>query len=132
MHAVARHIQSQGCDEVLIKEDISGPSATTALFAKISSLTPATLDLVNNTGVKAPKATIQGWVPAKVSAVFQVNIIGAIDVARREVAYVRAHQGGVNVRLTAAREGIANKYINYAASKAAIETFTLGLAYELA
>ena len=132
MHSVARHIQIQECDEVLIKEDISGPSATTALFAQISSLTSATLDLVSNTGIRAPKATIQGLIPARLSAVFQVYTIGAIDVARDEVECVPAHKGGVNVSLTAACKAIANGYIEYAASKAAIETVTLGLAYEIA
>jgi NAD(P)-dependent dehydrogenase (short-subunit alcohol dehydrogenase family) len=106
----------------------------TALFAQISSLTPATLDLVNNAGIVAPKATIQDLVPARVSAVFQVNVIGAIDVARHAVAYMRAHHVGgiVNVNSTAARKGVAHEYIDYAASKATIETFTLGLADELA
>ena len=131
-HAVAKHIQNQRCEAVLIKAGISDPSAVTALFAQISSLTPATLDLVNNAGTMAPKVTIQDLVPARISAVFQVNVIGAIDVARHAVAYMRAHHGGsiVNVSSTAARKGMANEYIDYAASKAAIET--LGLADELA
>ena len=127
-HAVAKHIPNQRCEAVLIKADISDPSAVTALFAQISSLTPAPLDLVNNAGTMAPKATIQDLVPARVSAVFQVNV----NVAHHAVAYMRAHHGGsiVNVSSTAARKGMANEYIDYAASKAAIET--LGLADELA
>tara|TARA_B100000780_G_scaffold163867_1_gene114567 strand:- start:180 stop:317 length:138 start_codon:yes stop_codon:yes gene_type:complete len=44
--------------------------AVTALFAQITSLTPATLDFVNNAGIVAPKATIQDLVPARVSVVF--------------------------------------------------------------
>ena len=106
----------------------------TALFAQISSLTPATLDLVNNAGIVAPKATIQDLVPARVSAVFQVNVIGAIDVARHAVAYMRAHHVGgiVNVNSTAARKGVAHEYIDYAASKGAMDVLTHGLAQEVA
>ena len=63
-----------------------------------------------------------------------LNVAAAIEVARHAVAYMRAHHGGgiVNVSSTAARKGMAHEYIDYAASKAAIETFTLGLADELA
>ena len=91
----------------------------TALFAQITSLTPATLDFVNNAGIVAPKATIQDLVPARVSVVFQVNLIGAIDVARHAVASMRAHHVGgiVNVSSTAARKGVAHEYIDYAPAK---------------
>ena len=63
-----------------------------------------------------------------------LNVAAAIEVAHHAVAYMRAHHGGgiVNVSSTAARKGMAHEYIDYAASKAAIETFTLGLADELA
>ena len=63
-----------------------------------------------------------------------LNVAAAIEVAQHAVAYMRAHHGGgiVNVSSTAARKGMAHEYIDYAASKAAIETFTLGLADELA
>ena len=63
-----------------------------------------------------------------------LNVAAAIEVARHAVAYMRAHHGGgiVNVSSTAARKGMAHEYIDYAASKAALETFTLGLADELA
>lgn len=63
-----------------------------------------------------------------------MNVIGAIDVARHAVAYRRAHHddGVVNVSSTAVRKGMANEYIDYAASKVAIETLTLDLVDELA
>ena len=63
-----------------------------------------------------------------------MNVIGAIDVARHAVANTRAHHGGgdVNISSIAVRKGMANEYIDYAASKVAIETFTLGLVDELA
>ena len=63
-----------------------------------------------------------------------LNVAAAIEVARKAVAYMRAHHGGgmVNVSSSAAHKGMAHEYIDYAASKAALETFTLGLADELA
>ena len=57
-----------------------------------------------------------------------LNFAAAFELARKAVAYMRAHHGGgiVNVSSSAARKGMAHEYIEYAASKAAIETFTLG------
>ena len=130
----AKHLEHEGCEAVLLKADISDPLAVAALFAEINSLPAAMLDLVNNTGIVAPIATIQDLVPARVLALFHVNVVVAIDVARHAVEYMRAHHGGsiVNVSSTAAHKGMGNEYIDYAASKAAMETFTLGLADELA
>jgi NAD(P)-dependent dehydrogenase (short-subunit alcohol dehydrogenase family) len=117
---------AQGCEAVVIRADITDPAAVAAMFEQITALPPAALNLVNNAGIVAPKASIKDLTPDRVSAVFSLNVAAAIEVARHAVAYMRAHHGGgiVNVSLTAARKGMALEYIDYAASKAAIETFT--------
>ena len=131
---VAQMVNAQGCEAVVIRADITDPAAVAAMFEQITALPPAALNLVNNAGIVAPKASIKDLTPDRVSAVFSLNVAAAIEVARHAVAYMRAHHGGgiVNVSSTAARKGMAHEYIDYAASKAAIETFTLGLADELA
>uniref|UniRef100_A0A2A3K093 Glucose 1-dehydrogenase (NAD(P)(+)) n=1 Tax=Alloyangia mangrovi TaxID=1779329 RepID=A0A2A3K093_9RHOB len=89
---------------------------------------------MNNAGIVAPTGSLAELTPDRVRRVFEVNVFGAIEVARQAVAYMRAHAGGgiVNVSSVAARLGSARQYMDYAASKGAIDTFTLGLADELA
>jgi glucose 1-dehydrogenase len=96
---------------------------------------PGPVGLVNNAGIVAPKASIAELTPERVAQVFAVNVLGAIEVARLTVGVMRAWgKGGsiVNVSSAAARLGSADQYIDYGASKGAIDTFTLGLADELA
>lgn len=73
--------------------------------------------------------------PERVKKVFEVNVFGAIEVARQAVGVMRNWGAGgaiVNVSSAAARLGSAGQYVDYAASKGAIDTLTLGLADELA
>jgi NAD(P)-dependent dehydrogenase (short-subunit alcohol dehydrogenase family) len=104
-HVLPNHIQDQGREAVLVKAQISDPSAMITLFTKINGLSLAKLDLVNNAGFVTLKAIIQELDPARFSAVVQVNIDSTIDVARHAMEYVRGHHGAgnVNVSSTTAR-----------------------------
>lgn len=130
---VAGDVRALGRTAQVIRCDVSDPAQVAALFAALDPAMP--IDLINNAGIVGPTATIADLTPARVSRIFAVNVLGAIEVARRAVAHMRAAPRPghiVNISSAAARLGSANQYVDYAASKGAIDTFTLGLADELA
>jgi NAD(P)-dependent dehydrogenase (short-subunit alcohol dehydrogenase family) len=131
----AAMVESMGAQAYLVQADVSKPKAVEKLFAKVAELKPGPVGLVNNAGIVSPHGSIADLTPERVHNVFAVNVFGAIEVARRTVALMRdwGHGGGiVNVSSAAARLGAANQYVDYAASKGAIDVFTVGLADELA
>lgn len=132
--AVAADVRASGAEARVLLADLRDPAAVGDMFAQIGQLALGPLHLVNNAGIVAPKTSIAGLTPDRARDVFAVNVLGAIEVARQAVNLMRAQAGGhiVNVSSVAARHGSANEYVDYAASKAAIDTFTLGLADELA
>ncbi|WP_430459348.1 SDR family oxidoreductase [Sagittula stellata] len=128
-------VESMGAQAYLLQADVSKPKAVLKMFDTIAGLKPGRVGLVNNAGIVAQTGTIADLTPERVEKVFAVNVLGAIEVARQAVGLMRAWgKGGgiVNISSAAARMGSANQYIDYAASKGAIDTFTLGLADELA
>jgi glucose 1-dehydrogenase len=122
-----------GLDACAVKADVSCHDDTDRLFEVMNALPPAPLHLVNNAGVTSPPGSVEDLTPDRVARVFEINVFGAIEMARQSVIYMRANHGGhiVNVSSIAARIGSANEYVDYAASKGAIDTFTQGLADEL-
>ena len=93
--------------------------------------------LVNNAGMTGGQSTVMNVSADQLGAVFNLNIVGAFICAReavRRMAHSRGGGGGsiVNVSSAAARSGSPNFWVHYAASKAALDTMTLGLAKEVA
>lgn len=131
--AVAGDVQAAGRKAQILRCDVADPAQIDAAFAAIDPGTP--IDLVNNAGIVGPTASIADLTPERLTHIFAVNVVGAILVARAAVAHMRGCGTPghiVNVSSAAARLGSANQYIDYAATKGAIDTFTLGLADELA
>lgn len=131
----AAMVESMGAQAYLVQADVSKPKAVEKLFVKLRELKPGRVGLVNNAGIVMPKASLQDLTPERVAQVFAVNVFGAIEVARQGVALMRDWQQGgaiVNISSVAAKLGSANEYVDYAATKGAIDTLTLGLADELA
>ncbi|MGP6085722.1 SDR family oxidoreductase [Antarctobacter jejuensis] len=131
----AAMVESMGAQAYLLQADVSKPKAIEKMFGKIRALKPGPVGLVNNAGIVSPHGGIADLTPERVEKVFSVNVFGAIEVARQSVALIRDWgMGGsiVNISSAAARLGSANQYVDYAASKGAIDTFTIGLADELA
>ena len=131
----ASMVESMGAQAYLVQADVSKPKDVARMFAKIRELKPGPVGLVNNAGIVSPHGSIADLTPERVQNVFAVNVFGAIEVARQTVAVIRDwDQGGaiVNISSAAARLGAANQYVDYAATKGAIDVFTLGLADELA
>jgi NAD(P)-dependent dehydrogenase (short-subunit alcohol dehydrogenase family) len=132
--AVVGDINANGATGHAICADVTDATAIARVFHHIANLPLAPLHLVNNAGIVSPPGSLQDLTPERVAQVFNVNVFGAIEVARQALLFMRAHQGGhmVNISSAAARHGSPHQYVDYAATKGAIETFTVGTAHELA
>lgn len=131
--AVAADIEAAGRRAHVLRCDVADPASIEALFTALDPATP--IDLVNNAGIVAPTASLADLDAERLTRMFATNVVGAILVAKHAVAHMRAaprHGHIVNISSAAARLGSPNLYIDYAASKGAIDTLTTGLAGELA
>lgn len=133
--SVAKHCRDAGAEVVLCPGDISDPSAVASVYAQVDESFGKLDALVNNAGVVDATAKVTEITHDRLQRMFDINVIGAILVAREAVLRMQsAGNGGVivNVSSAAARLGSANQYVDYAATKAAIDTFTKGLSDEVA
>lgn len=134
---VADVARTQGAEVTLLQADIGVPEDIARIGREIAAASdPALpLHLINNAGIVDRRASLADLTPDRLTRMFAVNTVGAILVAREAVALMRRQGAGghiVNVSSTAARKGMGGQYMDYAASKAAIDCFTIGLADELA
>jgi NAD(P)-dependent dehydrogenase (short-subunit alcohol dehydrogenase family) len=126
-----------GVTAVPVQVEVGDEASVARLFATVdSSLGPVTA-LVNNAGVVAPQARLVDMSADRITAMLQVNVVGAFLCAREAVRRMSTRTGGsggaiVNVSSRAAVLGSAGEYVDYAASKAAVDTLTVGLAGEVA
>ena len=125
--ATARAARADGATATVLQADVGDPQAIAAMFAQITRLD----GLINNAGIVGPTAKLTEMSHERLKRMFDVNVIGAMLVAKEAV--LRMDQGViVNLSSAAARLGSGNQYLDYAASKAAIDTFTKGLSDEVA
>jgi NAD(P)-dependent dehydrogenase (short-subunit alcohol dehydrogenase family) len=134
---VVQHIQSQGGTAIAMQADVSDEAQVIALFNRIDTELGPLTALVNNAGIVDKKARLDEMSAARIERMFRVNVLGSMLCAREAVKRMSTkHKGAggaiVNVSSVAARLGSPAQYVDYAASKGAIDTFTIGLARELA
>jgi NAD(P)-dependent dehydrogenase (short-subunit alcohol dehydrogenase family) len=132
--AVVADCQAAGGDAIAIRADVSVEQDVVRVFEQVSGRLAG---LVNNAGIVAPAATVAEMTAERVRRVLEVNVLGAFLCAREAVAARSTATGGrggaiVNVSSRAAVFGSPGEYVDYAASKAALDTLTLGLAKEVA
>lgn len=125
-----------GVDAVAVSADVAEEADVVALFEAAASLGPVRA-LVNNAGIVGDVARVDELDRARIERMLAVNVIGPFLCARLAVRSMSTRHGGpggaiVNVGSAASRVGSAGQYVDYAASKGAIDTFTLGLAREVA
>jgi NAD(P)-dependent dehydrogenase (short-subunit alcohol dehydrogenase family) len=130
-------IRQNGGTAVAIQADISNESEVTRLFESATAQLGPLTALVNNAGTVEPQTRLDAIDAARLQRVFATNVFGSFLCAReavRRMSTKYSGQGGsiVNVSSGASRIGSPNEYIDYAASKGAIDTLTLGLAKEVA
>jgi NAD(P)-dependent dehydrogenase (short-subunit alcohol dehydrogenase family) len=121
---------------VAVGGDVSDEATVDALFSAADDLGPARV-LVNNAGIVAPRARVDEVDRDRLVSLFGVNVVGPFLCAREAVRRMSTRHGGaggaiVNVSSIAARLGSPGEYVDYAASKAALDTMTIGLAREVA
>ncbi|NGM86805.1 SDR family oxidoreductase [Parapusillimonas sp. SGNA-6] len=132
---VVDHITQLGRKAIAVQGDVGKPEDIGRLFADTQAALGPISALVNNAGITGPIGPFSQTTDATIERVFQVNVYGLMQCCRAALSsFSQNGQAGVivNVSSVAARAGSANEYIHYAASKAAVETFTVGLAREVA
>ena len=134
--AVAKEIEATGGQAIAVKADVSKDADVVALFKAADELGPLT-GLVNNAGILPKPGLIEDISIEKLQLIFSINVFGSFLCAREATLRMAKKHGGkggaiVNVSSAAALRGGAGRTLDYAATKGAIDTFTLGLARELA
>jgi NAD(P)-dependent dehydrogenase (short-subunit alcohol dehydrogenase family) len=129
-NAVAKAAQALGARTLVLQLDVADSVAIDAAYAAIDKHFGRLDALINNAGIVAATARVTDLSFDRLRLMFDVNVIGAMLVAKGAVLRMQAAGAGVivNISSVAARLGSANQYVDYAASKAAIDTFTKGLA----
>lgn len=135
--AVAADARAKGAETHCLQADVGDPAQIFALFAQLDAEAPPLSGLINNAGIVDVPARLDEMDAARLTRMFQVNVIGAMLVAGQAVRRMSTRRGGlggaiVNVSSAAARLGSPGQYVDYAASKGAIDTLTKGLALEVA
>ena len=141
-HGVVARIREAGGVACAVQADVSDEAQVLALFAELDrqvneGTLPPLHGLVNNAGVIDLPTRVDAMSLARLQRMFAINVFGSIICAREAVKRLSTKHGGaggviVNLSSAAARLGAPGQYVDYAASKGAIDVFTLGLAKEVA
>jgi len=135
--SITDEIKEKGGQAIAVACDISSEPEVVRLFESVDKAFGRVTDLVNNAGILERQVRVEGMDAARINRIFATNVTGAFLCAREAVRRMSTRYGGaggaiVNVSSAAARLGAPGEYVDYAASKAAIDTFTIGLAKEVA
>lgn len=135
--AIANIINETGGSAVAVQGDVSREEDIAAIFSVIDTTFGRLDGLVNNAGVVDVVARVDEMSRERLERMFAINCIGAIRIASECVKRMSTRHGGkggaiVNISSMAAVLGSPNQYVDYAASKGAIDTLTIGLAREVA
>ena len=134
---VAAQVRALGRRACTLRADVASEGAIEAMFKELDAELGPIGGLVNNAGIVDVAARVDEMSAARVARLFNVNVVGAFVCAREAVRRMSTRHGGqggviVNLSSAAARLGSPGIYVDYAATKAAIDNFTLGLAREVA
>ena len=134
---VVRHIRVSGGTAITVQADVAVEADVLAMFKKVDAKLGRLTALVNNAGVVDMTSRVDAMSAERLQRMFAVNVFGSFFCAREAVQRMSTRyqgEGGsiVNVSSAAARLGSPGQYVDYAAAKGAIDTFTMGLAKEVA
>jgi NAD(P)-dependent dehydrogenase (short-subunit alcohol dehydrogenase family) len=134
---VVSSIVSAGGEALAIQADVADEAAVVRMFATIDSELGRINALVNNAGMLEPQMRVEAMSAQRINHVLMTNVTSCFLCGREAVLRMSTKHGGsggaiVNVSSMAAKLGSPNEYIDYAASKAALDAFTIGLAHEVA
>ncbi len=134
---VVRQIRAQGGTAMAVQADVAQEAQVLALFARVDAKLGPLSALVNNAGVVDVACRVEAMSVERLQRMFATNVIGSMVCAREAVRRMSTRHGGaggaiVNLSSVAATLGSPGQYVDYAASKGAIDSFTIGLAREVA
>jgi len=135
--AVVQAIRGQGGEAVAVQADVAREDQVLAMFARVDEVFGRLDALVNNAGILDLQTRVEQMSAARISRMLSTNVLGPFLCCREAVRRMAPSHGGqggaiVNVSSMAARLGSPNEYVDYAASKGAVDTLTIGLAKEVA
>ena len=135
--AVAGEVRALGSRALVVQADVADEAQVLAMFAAVDAALGPVTGLVNNAGVVDLPARVDEMSLQRLQRMWAINITGTFVCTREALKRMSRRHGGpggaiVNLSSAAARLGAPNQYVDYAASKGAIDTFTLGLAREVA
>ena len=134
---VVDQIKAAGGNALAVQGDVGKENDVLRIFASIDAQFGRLDALINNAGILDKQSRVDAMTVERLQAMFNTNIIGSFVCAREAVKRMSHKYGGkggaiVNVSSAAARLGAPNEFVDYAASKGAIDSMTIGLAKEVA
>lgn len=134
---VAQQVRDAGRRACTLQADIADEAAIASMFRRVDAELGPLAGLVNNAGIVDVAQRVDEISVARIRRIFDVNVVGSFVCAREAVRRMSTRHGGaggaiVNLSSVAARVSSPGIYVDYAASKAAIDNLTLGLAREVA
>lgn len=134
---VVSEIQAAGGEAIAFKADVGSEAEILALFSAVEARWGRIDGLVNNAGIVGHKQRVEDMDVSRLEEMMRVNVIGTMLCAREAVKRMSTGNGGhggviVNLSSVAAKLGSPNEFVDYAASKGAVDSFTKGLALEVA
>jgi NAD(P)-dependent dehydrogenase (short-subunit alcohol dehydrogenase family) len=134
---VVRSIRDSGGQAMALQADVSREDEVMAMFARVDAKWGPLSALVNNAGVVDVSSRVDAMGVARLSRMLNTHVLGSFVCAREAVLRMSTRHGGtgggiVNLSSAASKMGSPGQYVDYAACKGAIDTFTIGLAKEVA
>ena len=134
---VVETITGSGGRAVAVQADVSSEVEVERLFAACDGALPPLTALVNNAGILEQQMRVRDMTAARIHRILATNVIGGFVCAREAVRRMSTANGGrggaiVNVSSVSSRLGSPGEYVDYAASKGALDTMTIGLSQEVA
>nr|WP_310617472.1 SDR family oxidoreductase [Pantoea cypripedii] len=134
---VVSEIASQGGRAFTVQADIADEAQVLKMFQQLDDHDAELKVLVNNAGILFQQCPVEDLAVERIQRVFATNVTGTFLCCREAVKRMGTHHGGsggsiINVSSAAARLGSPNEYVDYAASKGAMDTLTKGLSLEVA
>jgi NAD(P)-dependent dehydrogenase (short-subunit alcohol dehydrogenase family) len=134
---VVQAIAQTGGQAIAVQGDVADEAQIARLFATVDQQLGRVTGLVNNAGVVDVTARVEDMSWQRLERMMRINVLGTFACAKEAIRRMSTRHGGqggviVNLSSVAARLGAPAQYVDYAASKGAIDTFTVGLAKELA
>ena len=134
---VVNQITANGGRAIALQADIAEETQVVAMFQRLTNELGPVTALVNNAGILFQQSTIENLTAERINHVLSTNVTGYFLCCREAVKIMSHRHGGkggaiVNVSSAASRLGAPGEYVDYAASKGAVDTLTTGLALEVA